>query len=100
LFFYGFLNTSTDWISTQNSLQLIQVPISGQTYPITTSNYFQFQNSFGATDQSIQSLVNLGCGIDGYLGKPVYSATAFNNSNTWLSFLLCGLLTLSNYNYI
>ena len=91
------MTNATDWISTQNSLQLIPLTISGQTYSITTSNYYEFQNSFGATDQTISSLVKLGCGIDGYLGKPIYSDTAHNNSNIWLSFLLCGLFTLSNY---
>lgn len=38
----------------------------------------------------------MNCAVDGYNGAPVYSATAYNNSGVFLSYLIFGIVALGN----
>lgn len=96
LFYFVFLNTSVGFIADQNLFQIITVTAGGTNYNITTTNYYNFQNAYAGVPQTVAGLQSLSCAIDGYNGAPNYSATAYNGSNTWFIFVVCGLITLGN----
>lgn len=95
IFYYTYLANNVALIANQNLLQKIQVTASGVSYNITTTNYYSFQNVYGATSQTLANLQSLGCLIDGYNGSPTYSNVAYNNSTTWISFAICGVASLA-----
>jgi hypothetical protein len=100
MFYYNFLANNVALIANQNLLQKITVTASNNTYNITTTNYYNFQNQYGLTLQTVASLQSLGCAIDGYQGSPVYSNTAYNNSGTWVIFLIGALVTMGSFQII
>jgi hypothetical protein len=96
MFYYNYLANNVALIANQNLLQMITVSAGGTSYNITTSNYYSFQNLYGSKPQTVASLQGMGCVIDGYNGSPIYSNTAYNNSPTWITFSICGIVSLSN----
>jgi hypothetical protein len=94
MFYYGFISNNVKIISDLSILQTINVSISSNNYTITTSNYYNFQNTF--TNQSLSSLQGSGlwCAIDSYSNGPVYSNTILNNSSIWVTYIITGLTAL------
>ena len=78
MFYYQFLINNVELISDRNVLQVHNITISSTNYPITSSNYYNFQQTYGSTAQTLSSLQGNGlwCAIDNYSGSPTYSATA------------------------
>lgn len=100
MFLYAFISNNVAMIANQNILQTISVTAGGSTYNVTTTNYYALQNRYGSLPQTVTSLQNLGCLIDGYQGEPIYSSTAYNNSTTWIVFLICSLVSMRNHAYM
>jgi hypothetical protein len=94
MFFYGFLSSNVAMLANQNILQAVSVTANGTSYNITTSNYYAFQTQYGAKPQTVAGLQSMGCVIDNYQGAPIYSSTAYNNSPTWIIFLICSLISM------
>lgn len=38
----------------------------------------------------------MNCAVDGYNGAPVFSNTAYNNSGSFVTFLIFGIVSLGN----
>ena len=94
MFYYGFLSNNVKLISDLSILQTINVSISSNIYTITTSNYYNFQNTF--TNQTLSSLQGTGlwCAIDSYGNSPVYSNTILSSSSIWVTYIITGLAAL------
>jgi len=94
MFYYGFISNNVKLISDLSILQTINVSISSNTYTITTSNYYNFQNTF--TNQTLSSLQGSGlwCAIDSYINGPVYSNTILSSSSIWVTYIITGLSAL------
>lgn len=95
IFYYNYLGNNVALIANQNLLQKVAVTASGVSYNITTTNYYSFQNAYSATSQTIANLQGMGCLIDGYNGSPIYSNVAYNNSTSWISFAIFGVVALA-----
>ena len=100
MFFYGFLSNNVALLANQNILQLITVTAGGTSYNITTTNFYSFQDQYAAKPQTVASLQTMGCVIDGYQGGPIYSNTAYNSSPTWITFLICSIVSMCNHLFI
>ena len=102
MFYYQFLINNVELISDRIILQGINVTISSTDYPIVTSNYYNFQQTYSTSGQTVSSLQGNGlwCAIDNYSGGPSYSSVANSESNTWLIYVLTGLFSMSKYSAI
>ena len=80
MMYYQFLVNHVELVSDRNILQLTNVTISATNYPITTSNYYNFQNTYSTKSQTVAGLQGEGlwCAIDGYNGAPTYSNVVNN----------------------
>ena len=78
MFYYQFLVNNVELISDRSVLQHVNITISSTNYPITTSNYYNFDTIYSSTSQNAQALQGdkLWCAVDSYLGAPAYSSTA------------------------
>lgn len=94
MLYYNYLVNNVAFIANQNVLQKITVTVGSNNYNITTTNYYSFQTAFGSTSQTLANLQGLNCAIDSYNGGPNYSNIAYNNSGTWVSFCICGIISL------
>lgn len=96
MFYYQYLVNNVALISDQSILQKINVTIDSSTYAITTTNYYNFQQTFSNTSQTLAALQGTGlwCNIDSYLGGPTYSTVLSSGSNSWLTYILTGLASV------
>ena len=93
-FWFTFLAADVAFISEQNTLEKVSVVAGGQTYNITTSNYYQFDQQWSSSTQTITTLTQMGCLIDDYNGGPTYSLTVYNSSVRWVAYIVAGLLAV------
>ena len=93
-FWFEFLIRDVAFIAEQNTIEKISVMASGQTYNITTSNYYQFNSQYSSSGQTLDSLNQMCCLIDDYDDGPTYSESVYNNSFRWITFTVCGLLSV------
>ena len=56
MFYYQFLINNVELISDRNVLQVHDITISSTNYPITTSNYYNFDQKYQASSQTVAAL--------------------------------------------
>jgi hypothetical protein len=100
MYFYTFISNNVLLISDQSVLQVISVTASGVSYNIVTSNFYNFNNIYSGTTQTISDINNMYCTIDSYNGGPKYSSTANGSSTFYTNFLVAGIISFGTLCYI
>jgi hypothetical protein len=76
----------------ESKLTYMNVTISTVRYEIVTQSSNDFYLAFNQTDTSLNSLLGMGCLINGYQGDGNYSELVQEGSFGWILYLLSGLI--------
>jgi hypothetical protein len=84
LFYFFFLQSAKTAFSSYSSLARMNVTVSTVNYEITVPSSNDFYKAFNLTDRTLNSLVNMGCFINGYTANGVdYTPRATSSAYFW-----------------